>query len=64
MFSVDAECQQTILKGELVGLEDACKYRDYCQVMTFAEVPDCFDVNECLAESHCVTGKCGGCMLC
>ena len=32
--------------------EGACKYHDCGQVMTVAEVPDGFDVNECLAECH------------
>merc|ERR1719215_2542103 len=31
--------------------------------MTPAEVPDCFDVNECLAECHPITDKWGACYV-
>merc|ERR550537_938561 len=31
--------------------------------MTVAEVPDCFDVNECLAECHPITDKWGACYV-
>ena len=38
------------LNDEFVGSEGACKYHDYGNVMSVAEVPDCFDVNECLSR--------------
>jgi len=59
----DAECQQMTLNDEIVGFEGACKYQDYGTVMTPAEVPDCFDVNECLAECHPITDKWGACYV-
>jgi hypothetical protein len=61
--SSDAECQQMTLNDEIVGFEGACKYQDYGNVMSVAEVPDCFDVNECLAECHPITDKWGACYI-
>ena len=43
--------------------ESACKYHDYGRVMSIAEVPDCFDVTECLAECHPITDKWGACYV-
>ena len=37
------------------------KYHDYGCVMSIVEVPECFDVNECLAECHPITDKWGAC---
>merc|ERR1719337_274450 len=51
------------LNDEIVGFEGACKYQDYGRVMSIAEVPDCFDVNECLAECHPITDKWGACYV-
>jgi hypothetical protein len=61
--SSDAECQQMTLNDEIVGFEGACKYQDYGRVMSVAEVPDCFDVNECLAECHPITTQWGACYV-
>jgi hypothetical protein len=59
----DSECQQMTLNDEIVGFEGACKYHDYGNVMSVAEVPDCFDINECLAECHPITDKWGACYV-
>jgi hypothetical protein len=61
--SSDAECQQMTLNDEIVGFEGACEYQDYGRVVSVAEVPDCFDVNECLAECHPITDKWGACYV-
>jgi len=59
----DSECQQITLNDEIVGYEGACKYHDYGTMMAVAEVPDCFDVEECLAECHPITDKWGACYV-
>ena len=35
----------------------AGKYQDNDCVMSIAEVPDCFDVNECFTKCHPITNK-------
>ena len=45
------------MSHELIGFEDACKYHEYGTVMSIADVPDCFDANECLAECHPVVDE-------
>ena len=62
-FASDAECQQMILHDEIVGFKGACKYHDYGRVMSVAEVSDCFNVKECLAEYHPITSKWGACYV-
>jgi len=59
----DSMCQQMTLNDEIVGYEGACKYADYGKSMSLAEVPDCFDVDECLAECNPITDKWGACYV-
>jgi len=59
----DEECQVITLNDDIVGYEGACKYADYGITMSVAEVPDCFDVDECLAECNPITDKWGACFV-
>jgi len=62
-WKTDADCQMMTLNDELVGFEGACEYRDFGRRMAPEDVPDCFDIEECLAECHPVTDKWGACFV-
>ena len=63
------------LNDEIVGFEGACFYNGAWshdgdgevtggpKNVTEEEVPDCFDVDKCLAECHPITDKWGACYL-
>jgi len=69
------DCQMMTLNDEIVGFEGACFYNGAWDhdgdgevtkgpaKMTEEEVPDCFDVDKCLAECHPITDKWGACYL-
>ena len=48
----DDDCQSMTLNDEIVGFEGACKYELFGKEMKESDVPDCFDVDQCLAECH------------
>ena len=41
----------------MLGKHSVRKYHDYETAMSVARVPDCFDVNVCLAECHPITDE-------
>jgi len=59
----DDDCQSMTLNDEIVGFEGACKYELWGKSMKQSDVPDCFDVDKCLAECHPITDKWGACYL-
>jgi len=59
----DDDCQSMTLNDEIVGFEGACKYELWGKSMQESDVPDCFDVDKCLAECHPITDKWGACYL-
>jgi len=59
----DDDCQSMTLNDEIVGFEGACKYELWGKSMSQDEVPDCFDVDRCLAECHPITDKWGACYV-
>jgi len=59
----DDDCQSMTLNDEIVGYEGACKYELWGKKMKEAQVPDCFDVDKCLAECHPITNKWGACYI-
>merc|ERR1712137_663398 len=59
----DDDCQSMTLNDEIVGFEGACKYELWSKSMKEDDVPDCFDVDKCLAECHPITDKWGACYV-
>lgn len=49
--------------GEIIGFQGACKYDDYGKIMTFDQVQNCSDIEECIAECHPITDKWGACYV-